>query len=53
MDKFTEKTSFEQWFSSISSKLFNETVEKLQLDHYTKKALHDPFHEATAVCATS
>lgn len=37
MDKFTEKTSFEQWFSPISSELFNEMVKRLQLDYYTKK----------------
>ncbi len=43
MDTFTGKTSFEQWFSPISSKLFNAVVENLQLDHYTKKLYMAPF----------
>lgn len=37
MDKFTGKTSFEQWFSPISTELFNRLVEKHRLDYYTKK----------------
>jgi len=37
MDKFTGKTSFEQWFSPISSDLIKEQVKTHQLDHYTKK----------------
>jgi IS4 transposase len=37
MDKFTRKTSFEQWFSSISTPLFEEQVKIHQLDYYTKK----------------
>lgn len=43
MDNFTRKTSFEQWFSPISTELFNEMVEKLQLDYYTKKLYMAPF----------
>ena len=43
MDKSTEKTSFEQWFSPISTKLFYEMVENLQLDYYTKKLYTDSF----------
>ena len=43
MDKFTRKTSFEQWFSPISNELFNELVENLQLDYYTKKLYMTPF----------
>lgn len=43
MDKFTGKTSFEQWFSPISSKLFNKMVNELQLDYYTKKLYMAPF----------
>lgn len=37
MDKFTRKTSFEQWFSPINFKLFNELVKNYRLDYYTKK----------------
>lgn len=37
MDKFTRKTSFEQWFSPISSKKIEELVEAYQLNYYTKK----------------
>jgi IS4 transposase len=37
MDKITRKTSFEQWLSPISDKLFEEQVKRLQLDYYTKK----------------
>ncbi len=37
MDKFTRKTSFEQWFSPISISLFEEQVKIHQLDYYTKK----------------
>lgn len=43
MDNITRKTSFEQWFSPISTELFNEMVEKLQLDYYTKKLYITPF----------
>jgi len=37
MDKFTRKTSFEQWLSPINQKLFYEQVKTYQLDYYTKK----------------
>jgi IS4 transposase len=37
MDKFTRKTSFEQWFSPISSTKLEEMVEAYQLNYYTKK----------------
>lgn len=37
MDKFTRKTSFEQWFSPISSSKIEELVEAYQLNYYTKK----------------
>ena len=43
MDNFTRKTSFEQWLSPISTELFNEMVENLQLDYYTKKLYMAPF----------
>src|SRR5690625_4065873 len=43
MDKFTGKTSFEQWLSPISSSLFNEMVENMELDYYTKKLYMAPF----------
>lgn len=29
-DDFTQKISFERWFSPISTKLFNEMIERLQ-----------------------
>ena len=37
MDKFTRKTSFEQWLSPISSKKLEELVEAYHLNYYTKK----------------
>lgn len=37
MDKFTRKTSFEQWLSPVSTSLFEEQVKIHQLDYYTKK----------------
>lgn len=37
MDKFTRKTSFEQWFSPINRPLFDELVKAHQLNRYTKK----------------
>ncbi|MCT6939353.1 MAG: DUF4372 domain-containing protein, partial [Metasolibacillus sp.] len=37
MDKFTRKTSFEQWFSPIFSTNLEELVESYQLNTYTKK----------------
>jgi len=37
MDKFTRKTSFEQWFSPISSTQMEKLVENHQLNTYTKK----------------
>ena len=37
MDKNTRKTSFEQWFSPISTSLFEEQVKKHDLNRYTKK----------------
>lgn len=37
MDKFTRKTSFEQWFSPISFTKLEELVEAYQLNYYTKK----------------
>lgn len=37
MDKFTRKTSFEQWFSPISQTKLEELVEIHQLNYYTKK----------------
>lgn len=43
MNKFTRKTSFEQWYLPISSTKLEELVETYQLDHYTKKLHVDPF----------
>lgn len=43
MDKFTRKTSFEQWFSPISSTKLEELVEAYQLNYYTKKLYIDSF----------
>ena len=37
MDKFTRKTSFEQWLSPISNNLLEEQVKNYQLNYYTKK----------------
>ncbi|MGN7854822.1 IS4 family transposase [Exiguobacterium sp. 22311] len=37
MDKFTRKTSFEQWFSPISSTKLEELVKAYHLNYYTKK----------------
>lgn len=37
MDKFTRKTSFEQWLSPISSKKLEELVDTYHLNYYTKK----------------
>lgn len=43
MDKFTRKTSFEQWFSPIFSTKLEELVETHQLNHYTKKLHFDSY----------
>ena len=43
MDKFTGKTSFEQWFSPINQQLFVEQVKKYHLDYYTKKLYMSSF----------
>lgn len=37
MDKFTRKTSFEQWLSPISNNLLEEQVKTYHLNYYTKK----------------
>ena len=37
MDKFTRKTSFEQWISPISTTQMEKLVESHQLNYYTKK----------------
>lgn len=37
MDKFTRKTSFEQWLSPISTTQLEKLVETHQLNYYTKK----------------
>lgn len=37
MDKFTRKTSFEQWLSPISNNLLGEQVKNYHLNYYTKK----------------
>lgn len=43
MDKFTRKTSFEQWFSPVSSTKLEELIETHQLNYYTKKLHIDSF----------
>ncbi len=43
MDKFTRKTSFEQWFSPNSSTKLEELVVACPLNHYTKKLQIDSF----------
>ncbi len=37
MDKFTRKTSFEQWLSPLNQTLLEEQVKTHQLNYYTKK----------------
>lgn len=37
MDKFTRKTSFQQWLSPINRSLFDELVNAYHLNYYTKK----------------
>src|SRR5699024_12405041 len=37
MDKFTRKTSFTQWLAPINQTLFDNQVQDLHLDYYTKK----------------
>lgn len=37
MDKFTQNNAFLQWLSPINQKLFDNLVQQLQLDYYTKK----------------
>lgn len=37
MDKFTRKTSFTQWLAPINQILFDNQVQDLHLDYYTKK----------------
>ena len=37
MDKFTRKTSFEQWLSPMNRSLFDDLVKTHQLNYYTKK----------------
>ncbi|WP_062106120.1 IS4 family transposase [Bacillus niameyensis] len=43
MDKFTRKTSFEQWLSPVSKHLFEEQVKNHQLNYYTKKLHMESF----------
>ena len=43
MDKSTPKNSFEQWFSPINFRLFEEKVKTMKLDYYTKKFTTDSF----------
>lgn len=37
MDKFTQNNAFLQWLSPINQKLFDNLVQQLKLDYYTKK----------------
>ncbi|WP_130859342.1 IS4 family transposase [Gracilibacillus phocaeensis] len=62
MDKFTRKTSFEQWFSLLSSDFLQEQVENYHLDYYTKKLymtsfmkllLYAQLHETESLRAVS
>src|SRR5690625_5163604 len=43
MDKFTQNNSFTQWLSPINQNLFEDLVQKYQLDYYTKKLFMKPF----------
>lgn len=62
MGKFIQKTSFEQWISSIFNNLFEEKVRNYQLNYYTKKLhmtsflkllLYAQLHEAESLRALS
>ena len=52
MDKFTGKTSFEQWLSPINQQLFDEQVKRYQLNYYTKKLYMSFFYEIAFVRPT-
>lgn len=43
MDKFTRNNAFKQWLSPINQNLFDNQVQKYQLDYYTKKLFMKPF----------
>src|SRR5699024_7395836 len=62
MDKFTQNNSFTQWLSPINQNLFNNLIQKYQLDYYTKKLfmkpfvsllLHSQLHEGDSLLAIS
>lgn len=50
MDKSTPKNSFEQWFSPINFRLFEEKVKTMKLDYYTKKFTTDSFLKLLLFC---
>ncbi|MGG1112832.1 DUF4372 domain-containing protein, partial [Halalkalibacterium halodurans] len=45
MDKITRKTSFGQWFSPINLQLFEDQVQTMKFDRYTKKLTTESFLE--------
>lgn len=62
MDKFTQNNAFLQWLSPINQKLFDNLVQQLKLDYYTKKLfmrsfvsllLHAQLHETESLHAIS
>ena len=52
MDKFTRKTSFEQWFTQISSTKLEELVNDLSIKLLYKEATHRFILEITRICTT-
>src|SRR5699024_3379359 len=62
MDKFTQNNSFTQWLSPINQNLFNNIIQKYQLDYYTKKLFikhlvsllfHDQLHDTDSLQSIS
>ncbi|CAM5621720.1 hypothetical protein LSPH24S_06994 [Lysinibacillus sphaericus] len=51
MDKFTRKTSFEQWFSPISSTQIEKLVRNSSIKLLYKEASHRFILEVITVCA--
>ena len=51
MDKFTRKTSFEQWFSPIAQQLFEKRVKNPSIKLLYKEATHGFIYEITVIRA--
>ena len=52
MDKFTRKTSFEQWFSPINRPLFDDLSENTSIKSLYQEALYGFIYETAFVCPT-